>query len=160
LAAGRRGQRRRTVALALSSAGVTAIVVVAAFGAVGAVRGRGDAPSTNPPSNHASVTAPSVAPSGTASCTIQLLPTPPGVSADMRVAAPTGRIQAGQTAVGDNQNKPVLWTNGVPALLNAPTAILDTSYGVSGVNSRGDLALVTGTTTPTAYRFHDGKFTK
>jgi hypothetical protein len=161
LVAGRRGQRRRRVLLAVSSAGLTALVLVATVGAAGALRGIDRAtPASSASAKATPPVIPSVSPSGTASCSIQQLPSPSGVLADMLVADPTGRFQAGQTEIGDNQGKPVLWMDGVPALLDAPKALVDSSYGVNGINSHGDLALVTGNSTPTAYRYHDGSFRK
>jgi hypothetical protein len=95
-----------------------------------------------------------------ADCTIQQLPSPAGLLADMLAADPSGRFQAGQTEVGDNQGKPVLWTNGVATLLNAPKAITDSTYNIDAINASGDLAISTGTSNMTGYRYHDGKFTK
>jgi hypothetical protein len=162
LVAGRRGQRRRRVLLAASSAGLTAAVLVATVGAAGALRGSDRATPASSASARAATppVVPSVSPSGTASCSIQQLPSPSGVLADVLVADPTGRFQAGQTEIGDNQGDPVLWTDGAPTLLDAPKALLNSSYSVNGINSAGDLAFVTGNATPTAYRYHDGSFTK
>jgi uncharacterized membrane protein len=129
---------------------------------VALARHGGAAPSTaasHQTSATPTTTAPLV-PLNLANCSIQQLPSPPGLSAQMLVADPTGRFQAGPTENGDSNGKPVLWTDGVPTLLNAPKAIVDTPYNVAAVNSRGDVALNTGETAPTAYRYHGGTFTR
>ena len=160
LDAGRRGARRRRVMATAAAASGIAIVLFGAVGAVALTRQGTQAPPST--ASHKVSTTPTAIPSVTdpnaANCTIQQLPSPPGAMGDMMAADPTGRFQAGQTDLSDgNQGKPVLWTDGVPTLLTVPKAIMDTTYSINAVSSNGDLALSTASS---AYRYHDGKFTK
>ncbi|MEU8327584.1 hypothetical protein [Micromonospora sp. NPDC048839] len=137
---GKRRRRRRRIG------GVVTVIVLAGFGAVGAVQvgGVADEPAPVPPAIAASATASvsvSTEPARSLTCAVALLPQPtPGSVAVATGVDPTGRHIVGDIGTGNEDGRVVLWTDGRATVLPAAArhgAAVNAGGYVVGTNGDG-----------------------